>query len=91
MESIGQLLSSEGRKLPSGAHCSRSLTHAENGEEAEENPAEHVSAVSDDTFTIADATKKDLMETLMARTLDNRSSITNTAVCTIATVLHWRQ
>lgn len=70
VESIGQLLSSEGRKLPSGAHCSRSLTHAENGEEAEENPAEHVSAVSDDTFTIADATKKDLMETLMARTLD---------------------
>eukprot|EP00931_Biecheleriopsis_adriatica_P028132 TRINITY_DN16819_c0_g1_i1.p1 TRINITY_DN16819_c0_g1~~TRINITY_DN16819_c0_g1_i1.p1 ORF type:complete len:1571 (+),score=432.17 TRINITY_DN16819_c0_g1_i1:70-4713(+) len=69
VEGIGRLLESEGKKLPSGARCVVPTPAAEGEAEEEEAPQEVVQ-MPGDTFSIADATKKDLLETLMTRTLD---------------------
>jgi len=80
VESIGTLLASQGRKLPSGAHCEAPKQQEEGeqaeGEEAEQQivaanaggPADIIGA--DQRFHIATATKKDLLDTLMTRSLD---------------------
>eukprot|EP00931_Biecheleriopsis_adriatica_P028133 TRINITY_DN16819_c0_g1_i2.p1 TRINITY_DN16819_c0_g1~~TRINITY_DN16819_c0_g1_i2.p1 ORF type:complete len:1586 (+),score=479.60 TRINITY_DN16819_c0_g1_i2:116-4759(+) len=69
VEGIGKLLESEGKKLPSGARCVVPAPAAEGEAEEEEAPQEVVQ-MPGDTFSVADATKKDLLETLMTRTLD---------------------
>lgn len=96
VESIGQLLAAEGRKLPAGARCNNAggsrSSAADGGPDSAgaggEDAAEAASAeaVGEDapggaagarappeaaaTFTIAAATKRDLLETLVARSLD---------------------
>jgi len=70
VESIGQLLAQEGRKLPSGAHCSPSVKTAEEAEEEEGDAEQEVPKGVMDTFSVAEATKKDLLETLLTRMLD---------------------
>ncbi|CAJ1421336.1 unnamed protein product [Effrenium voratum] len=62
VESIGQLLAAEGKALPSGAH---------NAEEQQpEGEGEAVLPSNSGTFTLAPATKNDLLETLFTRFLD---------------------
>lgn len=78
VESIGQLLAAEGKKLPSGAHCG--TTKAEEGAAAEEGAGEAQEGafvaepvqvgVDHATFNLATSTKKDLLETLLSRSLD---------------------
>jgi len=75
VETIGQLLSAEGKKLPHGARCSSGNSDAakeEGGEQAvEEGTSQGQSSGGPVVyFTVAHATKKDLLETLMARSLD---------------------
>jgi len=64
VESMGHLLSAEGRKLPRGAHSVQPTT-----EDAEEATEEIVQS-SSGTFSLAAATKTDLLETLFTRSLD---------------------
>jgi len=72
VESIGNLLSAEGRKLPSGARCAQpqddQVPEGENAGESQALPAQ--TSGSEATFTMAAATKKDLLETLLARSVD---------------------
>lgn len=67
VESIGQLLSTEGRKLPSGARCGGTDTVLDAGEDLAADKSKDTAEVQ---FTIATATKQDLLETLLARSLD---------------------
>ncbi|CAE7563774.1 Ncapd2 [Symbiodinium necroappetens] len=64
VESMGHLLSAEGRKLPRGAHSVQPA--AEDAEEA----TEEIVQSSSGTFSLAAATKTDLLETLFTRSLD---------------------
>jgi len=80
---MGALLSAEGRKLPSGAHCDSGRGAGEQhpeGAEVEEGESsavvEYQEIVKKDKnapvahFSTASATKKDLLETLLTRSLD---------------------
>jgi len=77
VESIGSLLTAEGRPLPKGAHCGRRVAApaGEDGEEAAEGSGEVDVASgggvdSEGCFRIANATKKDLLDTLLTRSTD---------------------
>jgi len=87
VESIGALLSAQGRKLPSGAHCDSGAGapgQEQNpeegaqpvGEEGNGNNEEMQAIVVKDKsapvayFSISTSTKKDLLETLVTRSLD---------------------
>jgi len=65
VESIGHLLSAEGRKLPSGAHNAQANEEGDGAAGEEE-----IVQSSSGTFTLAPATKNDLLETLFTRFLD---------------------
>lgn len=66
VESIGHLLSAEGRKLPSGAHNAQQ----EEGDGTVADPEAEIAQSSSGIFTLAPATKNDLLETLFTRFLD---------------------
>jgi condensin complex subunit 1 len=69
VDSIGSLLTAEGRPLPRGARCSARATDAgDDGAEASEAGKDGDQAHGN--FRIASTTKVELLETLMARTLD---------------------
>jgi len=70
VESIGQLLAAEGKKLPSGAHCSSGKADGPEGGEEGAEAAEVAVPLEGATFSLALSTKKDLLETLLARSLD---------------------
>eukprot|EP00435_Cladocopium_sp_Y103_P047608 s508_g14.t1 len=66
VESIGHLLSAEGRKLPSGAHNAQQ----EETDGTVADPEAEIAQSSSGIFTLAPATKNDLLETLFTRFLD---------------------
>lgn len=72
VESIGTLLSAQGRKLPSGAHCEAQKEQGDQAGAESEAIAEHAADTtpSGSRFAIAQSTRKDLLETLMTRSLD---------------------
>mmetsp|Transcript_121387 Transcript_121387/g.325963 ORF Transcript_121387/g.325963 Transcript_121387/m.325963 type:complete len:850 (+) Transcript_121387:1-2550(+) len=92
VESIGQLLSAQGKKLPKGAVCGTRAGGEEDAQAGDDAAASAAGpgdlipladaegaapsrgagrgAGGDSHFSIAEATRKDLMETLMTRSLD---------------------
>jgi len=74
VESIGKLLEAQGRKIarvPAAAAIAEGAEEQADGEEEAPAPLATEEASGDvDVFTLAEATKKDLLDTLMARTLD---------------------
>jgi len=70
VESIGHLLSAEGKALPKGARCSAIAVDETQGEEGAEKPEQPTADKLGSKFVIAAATKKDLLETLAARATD---------------------